>query len=135
MVMTDPIADFLARLRNAIQAHHDSFTLPYSRIKHSLAEVLKREGYLQDVNVEGEGVRKQLVIHIRYLREGRFKRQVLTHIQRISKPGRRIYVPWREIPRVRQGLGTAVLSTSHGILSDKQARRLHTGGELLCILW
>jgi len=97
--------------------------------------VLKQEGFLEDVNVEGEGVQKQLVIHIRYLRKGRFKRQVLSHIRRISKPGRRIYVPWREIPRVRQGLGTAILSTPHGILSDKGARRLHTGGELLCILW
>lgn len=135
MVMTDPIADFLTRIRNAQQARHADVVVPYSRIKHQIAEVLAREGYVAHVSVEGEGPRRMLKITLKYSRAGRSLEPVITFVRRISKPGRRIYASVSEIPRPLNGLGIVILSTSGGVISDREARKRHLGGELICEVW
>lgn len=128
--MTDPIADMLNRIRNGHQAHLPEVNLPHSRIKESIAALLKREGYIVDFSVVPQP-KRALQIKLKY--QGR--RGVIEGLRRVSSPGLRRYVSATDIPRVRGGLGTAVLSTSQGILSGGEARRKNLGGELLCYIW
>jgi small subunit ribosomal protein S8 len=134
-MMTDPIADMLTRIRNAALARHDRVTLPASRLKRTIADVLKAEGYVADVAVEAADetmVTDTLTLTLKY---GRDRAPAIEGIRRVSRPGRRIYVRAQEIPKVKSGLGIAVLSTSRGIMSDRQARKAGVGGELLCEIW
>src|SRR5271154_4901899 len=131
-MMTDPIADMLSRIRNASLARHDRTEIPMSRLKVAVAEILKSEGFIADVRPsEGaEGVKNEkLTIVLKY---GRDRTSAIDGIRRVSRPGRRVYVRHDRIPRVFSGLGISILSTSHGLMSDKTARRLKLGGELLC---
>jgi small subunit ribosomal protein S8 len=130
--MTDPIADMLTRIRNASMARHDRTEMPYSRLKEHVARVLKSEGFVDDVRIsEGEG-HKQLTVVLRY---GRDKTSALDGVRRISTPGRRVYVRHDRIPRVLSGMGVSILSTSHGVMTDKDARKQRVGGELICEVW
>ncbi len=128
--MTDPIADLLTRLRNAGMVSHQTVTVPFSRIKMAVAQILEREGYLMNVKAEGEGVEKFISMDLKYLDNGKVAH--IRGLRRISKPGRRMYVRADGIPRVNSGTGIAILSTSRGILSDKEARSQKVGGEILC---
>lgn len=131
-MMTDPIADMLARIRNGVMARHDRVELPHSNIKERVSKVLKTEGFVDDVRVsEGSGP-KTLTIVLRY---GNDRATVIDGMRRISTPGRRIYVRHDRIPRVRSGLGVAILSTSRGVMTDRQAREQRVGGEVLCEVW
>jgi|ERR1700733_1973226 small subunit ribosomal protein S8 len=131
-MMTDPIADMLTRIRNASLARHDRMEMPHSRLKEHLAYVLKGEGFLDDVRVsEGEGL-KTLTLVLRY---GRGKQSAIDGIRRVSTPGRRVYVRHDRIPRVLSGMGVSILSTSRGVMTDKDARKQRVGGELLCEVW
>lgn len=132
MGMTDPIADMLTRIRNASSVFHDSVDVPASKIKKELARILKEEGYIRDYKVNDDG--KQGVLRI-YLKYAPPKRQVITGIKRISKPGRRVYAKSDQVPRVLGGLGVAVLSTSRGLMTDREARRQRIGGEVICYVW
>ncbi len=127
--MTDPIADMLTRIRNALIAGHKTATIPSSTIKVELARILKEQGYISDYKLEGEGVRKVITITLAY---SSGKTSVIKEIQRISKPSRRVYVAKGEIPRIMGGLGTCILSTSRGILTGNEARKQGVGGELIC---
>ena len=128
MGMTDPIADMLTRLRNAIQAEHKEVELPTSLIKLGIADVLKREGYIKDY--KSKSGEKHGIIKI-YLKSG----PVIQGLKRISKPGRRVYTRVEDIPRVKDGLGIVILSTSKGILSSREAKSTKTGGEILAYIW
>ena len=128
--MTDPISDMLTRLRNGGRALQPHIELPHSRIKEGIAHILKSEGYVSEVAVEGK-IPKKIKIRLKY----NGKKSVLEGLKRISKPGLRKYVGSTEIPRVRGGLGVAVLSTPEGIMTDTQARKKNLGGELLCYVW
>jgi small subunit ribosomal protein S8 len=131
-MMTDPIADMLARIRNASLARHDRAEMPHSRLKELVAKVLKSEGFIDDVRVtEGEGP-KLLTLVLRY---GRGKDSAIDGVRRVSTPGRRVYVRHDHIPRVRSGMGVSILSTSRGVMTDKEARKQRVGGELLCEVW
>ncbi|HOQ08640.1 MAG TPA: 30S ribosomal protein S8 [Syntrophomonadaceae bacterium] len=132
MVMTDPIADFLTRIRNGNMVMHETVEVPGSKIKLSIADIMKREGYIKDYEYIEDG--KQGIIRI-YLKYGPNKEKVITGIKRISKPGLRVYVKKDEIPRVLGGLGTAVISTSKGLMTDKEARKAGLGGEVICYIW
>jgi small subunit ribosomal protein S8 len=131
MNLTDPIADMLARLRNAALARHERTEMPSSKMRVSIAKLLKEEGYVDDVR-ESEGPKPTLTVILRY---GRDRASAIDGTRRISRPGRRVYVRSDQIPRVRNGYGIAVLSTSSGIISDRQARKMGVGGELLCEVW
>ena len=128
--MSDPISDMLTRIRNGGRALLPVIILPHSRVKEGVANILKSEGYVSDVAVEGDK-KKQIKIRLKY--EG--KKSVIEGLKRVSKPGLRKYVGATEIPRVRGGLGVAIVSTSEGLLTDAQARRKNLGGELLCHIW
>jgi small subunit ribosomal protein S8 len=131
-MMTDPIADMLTRIRNAAMARHDRTEMPYSRLKEHVARVLKSEGFVDDVRVsEGEG-HKQLTVVLRY---GRDRQSALDGVRRVSTPGRRVYVRHDRIPRVLSGMGVSILSTSRGVMTDKDARKQRVGGELICEVW
>jgi small subunit ribosomal protein S8 len=135
MTMTDPIADMLTRLRNANQAYHDQVIMPYSKIKANIAEVLKSEGYVQAWQVQepDEGkVGKTLTVELKY---GPNRERSLAGIRRVSKPGLRVYAKAAEMPRVLGGLGVAIISTSQGLLTDRQARKRGIGGEVLAYVW
>lgn len=132
MVMTDPVADFLTRIRNANSVFHDKVEIPSSKIKKTMAGILKEEGFIKDYEYVEDG--KQGVLRL-YLKYGANKQKVITGIKRISKPGLRVYVKKDEVPRVLGGLGIAVISTSHGIMTDKEARKRQLGGEVLCYVW
>ena len=137
-MMTDPIADLLSRIRNAAMARHELTRLPASKLKKSIAELLKAEGYVADVRQEEWGPQKHqtLTIVLKYSNTGSNERtSAFQGIRRVSRPGRRVYVGHHEIPRVLSGLGISILSTSHGLMSDKEARRQKLGGELLCEVW
>jgi small subunit ribosomal protein S8 len=129
--MSDPIADLLTRIRNASHAQLAAVKLPHSKMKESIAHVLKREGYVDSVEVEGVLASKQIIIKLKYL--GR--KSIIEGLKRVSTPGLRRYVAASEIPRVRNGMGTAILSTSVGIMTGKDARNQNIGGELLCYIW
>jgi len=131
-MMTDPISDMLSRIRNGALARHDRVEMPHSNLKRHIAEVLKSEGYLDDVREsDGEGMRTLTLV----LRYGRGKDSAIDGIRRVSAPGRRVYVRHDRIPRVRSGMGISILSTSRGVMTDRQAREQKVGGELLCEVW
>ncbi|MDI9419520.1 MAG: 30S ribosomal protein S8 [Bacillota bacterium] len=132
MVLTDPIADMLTRIRNANSVKHESVDIPASRIKSELARILKEEGYIRDYKVIEDGSKKTLRIYLKY---GPNKEQIITGIKRISKPGLRVYANKDQIPRVLGGLGIAILSTSQGVMTDKLARKSNIGGEVICFVW
>lgn len=131
-MMTDPIADMLTRIRNANSVGHDKVEVPGSNIKRALAEILKREGFVRDAEFIPDD--KQGVIRV-FLKYGKNQERVITGLKRISKPGRRVYANHENIPRVLGGLGIAILSTSSGIMTDKDARKARVGGEVLCYVW
>lgn len=136
MTMTDPIADMLTRLRNANSAYHETTSMPYSRIKQNIAEVLRQEGYIASWSVEepadGGVVGKKLVLTLKY---GPNRERSLAGLRRISKPGLRVYAKSTAMPRVLGGLGVAIISTSTGLLTDRQATRNRMGGEVLAYVW
>jgi small subunit ribosomal protein S8 len=129
---SDPIADMLTRVRNASLARHKEVTLPSSRVKREIARILAEEGFIDTFETRDEGVQEQLVLHLKYV-EGRTP--VVSGLKRISKPGLRVYARKTEIPRVLGGLGLAILSTSRGIMTGAQARKLNLGGEVICYVW
>ena len=135
MTMTDPIADMLTRLRNANQAYHDSATMPHSKIKVGIAEILKQEGYIAGYEVaepaDGQ-VGKTLTLKLKY---GRTRERSISGLRRISKPGLRVYAKSNALPKVLGGLGIAIISTSQGLLTDKEANRKSVGGEVLAYVW
>jgi small subunit ribosomal protein S8 len=132
MVMTDPVADMLTRIRNANMAYKDDLNVPASSIKERLADILTSEGYVEGYEFEGDGVQKKIRVRLKY---GPNRERTITGIRRISKPGKRVYVGRDGIPRVLGGLGIAILSTSHGVLTDRQARKEGVGGEVLAYVW
>ena len=132
MNVTDPIADMLTRIRNASLARHRELTLPSSRIKREIARILVEEGFIESFTTGQDGVQETLLLRLKYV-EGRTP--VVSGLKRISKPGLRVYARKTEIPRVLGGLGTAILSTSQGIMTGSQARKLNLGGEVLCYVW
>ncbi|MFT4571348.1 MAG: small subunit ribosomal protein S8 [Hyphomicrobiaceae bacterium] len=129
---TDPIADFLTRIRNAVRARHASVEAPYSTIKERLAAVLQVEGFISEYHAAGEGTTKVISVTLRYADDGR---AAIVGIRRVSRPGLRSYSSASEAPRVRGGLGVSILSTPIGLLSDREARRRNAGGEVLCEVW
>lgn len=132
MSMNDPLADMLTRIRNGLAARHDSVAMPLSKIKVNVAKVLKDEGYITDYQVLEQGVQGSLKIDLKYGEGGKI---VLTGIRRVSKPGLRQYKKADRIPNVMSGLGIGILSTSKGVMTDREARRQKLGGELLCEVW
>lgn len=132
MTMTDPVADFLTRLRNANSAYHETVSLPYSKLKAAIAEILKNEGYIATIKVEDAVVGKTLTIDLKY---GPNRERSIAGIKRVSKPGLRVYAKSTELPRVLGGLGIAILSTSSGLLTDRQAAKKGVGGEVLAYVW
>ena len=131
MVMTDPIADMLTRIRNANRQHHETVMVPASKLKVDIAEILKNEGFIKGYKIEGEGPIKNIVITLKY----RGNDRVITDLKRISKPGLRVYAKVNEIPKVLNGLGIVILSTSQGLMTDKEARAKQVGGEVLEYIW
>jgi small subunit ribosomal protein S8 len=130
-VVTDPIADMLTRIRNGLLARHPQITVPASRMKLEIAKILKAEGFITDFQMDKD--RPELIrIQLRY---GERKEGIITGLRRISRPGLRIYARRAELPRVRGGLGVAILSTSRGVMTDREARRAGIGGEVLCFVW
>jgi small subunit ribosomal protein S8 len=133
-MMTDPIADMLARVRNAAMAQHAITRMPASKVKHSIAQILKAEGYIGDVRIEDSPITKrpEIIVALKYDRD---RSCAFQGIRRVSRPGRRVYVGHDRIPRVLSGLGTSILSTSQGLMTDSEARRRKVGGELVCEVW
>ncbi|MFZ8833143.1 MAG: 30S ribosomal protein S8 [Candidatus Caldipriscus sp.] len=128
-MLTDPIGDMLTRIRNAVMAKKKEVVVePASKLKMAILDVLKREGYIEGYKIEGEGVKKKIIVYLKYYQG----KPVIQVIERVSKPGRRIYVGVDEISKVYNGLGIAILSTSKGVLSDREAKKLRVGGELIC---
>ena len=132
MTMTDPIADMLTRIRNANMVRHEKLEVPASNIKKEIAEILKREGFVRDVEYVEDN--KQGIIRI-FLKYGKDNERVITGLKRISKPGLRVYAKTNEVPKVLNGLGIALVSTSQGLLTDKEARAKKVGGEILAYVW
>jgi small subunit ribosomal protein S8 len=131
-MMTDPVGDMLTRIRNAGRAKHAQMRCPSSKLKVAVARVLSREGFVGEVRVESEGSKPVMVVDLRYRDTGSI---IIDGIRRVSRPGRRVYVGSDQIPRIRNGLGIAVLSTSKGVLCDRDAREANVGGEMLCEVW
>ncbi len=134
MSVTDPIADMLTRIRNAGTVRHPQVAVPTSRMREAIARILKDEGFIQDYEILPGKVSSTLLIHLKYTRERRPK-PVIAGLVRVSKPGRRAYCNKQDIPWVRSGLGISILSTSKGVMTGDQARRLGIGGEILCYVW
>ena len=132
MTMTDPVADFLTRLRNPNSAYHETISLPYSKLKAGIAEILKKEGYVGAIKVEDAEVGKTLIVDLKY---GPNRERTIVGIKRVSKPGLRVYAKSTELPRVLGGLGIAILSTSSGLLTDRQAAKKGVGGEVIAYVW
>jgi small subunit ribosomal protein S8 len=132
MVMTDPIADMLTRIRNANMAYKDEVVMPASSLKHRVAEILAREGYVDSVSVEGDGKDRAITVHMKY---GPNRERTITGLKRVSTPGKRVYSGKADIPRVMGGLGIAILSTPDGLLTDRQAKKRGVGGEVLAYVW
>lgn len=132
MVMSDPIADMLTRIRNANVVRHETVEMPASKVKKQIAEILKREGFIRDAEYIEDN--KQGIIRI-FLKYGPNQERVITGLKRISKPGLRVYTKSTEVPRVLGGLGMAIISTSQGIMTDKEARQHKSGGEVVCYVW
>jgi small subunit ribosomal protein S8 len=133
--MTDPIADFLARIRNGIRARKQLVECPRSIIKLRIAEILRDEGFVQSVSSQDDTKQGMLKLALRYDGRSTPSGCAITGMRRVSRPGQRAYVPAKQVPRVRNGLGIAILSTSQGVMTDKQARKLGVGGEVLCEVW
>ncbi len=132
MTMTDPIADMLTRVRNANSAHHDVVSMPYSKLKKNIAEILQAEGYIASWKIEEAEVGQTLTIDLKY---GPNRERSIAGVRRVSKPGLRVYAKSTNLPRVLGGLGVAILSTSSGLLTDKQAHEKGVGGEVLAYVW
>ena len=132
MNMTDPIADMLTRIRNGYQAKMTTVDVaPYSKVKAEIAKILKKEGYIENYATVGDGIEKKLVVTLKYTNG----EKVVRGIKRLSKPGLRIYAKGEELPRVLNGLGIAIISTSEGMMTDKEARKKHVGGEVIAYVW
>jgi small subunit ribosomal protein S8 len=134
MNVTDPIADMLTRIRNAGIARHAQVAMPTSKMREAIAKILKEEGFVQDYEILPGKISSTLLIHLKYTRDRR-PQPVITGLKRVSKPGRRTYCSKRDIPRVRSGLGIAIVSTPKGVMTGEQARRQGVGGEVLCYAW
>ena len=133
MNMTDPIADMLIRIRNCMQAKMETVDVaPVSKVKVEIARILKEEGYIAKYEVSGEGIQKKMTVTLKYSAD---KRPVITGIKRISKPGLRVYTKGDNVPKVLNGLGIAIISTSNGMMTDKEARKQHAGGEVVAYVW
>ena len=133
MAMTDPIADMLTRIRNGLQAEHETVVIPASKMKVEIARILKQEGYINGYRVEGETAKeKTITVDLKY---GPEKQKVITGLKRISKPGLRVYAKGDNVPRVLNGLGIAIISTSQGMMTDKEAKQKHIGGEVVAYVW
>ena len=131
--MTDPIADMLTRIRNANTAKHDTVDIPASKMKLSIAEILLNEGYIEKYDVVEDGAFKTIRVTLKYGADKNEK--VISGLKRISKPGLRVYASCEELPKVLGGLGTAIISTNQGVITDKEARKMGVGGEVLCFVW
>ncbi len=131
MHLTDPIADMLTRIRNANIAKHTTVNIPFSKIKESMANILKNEGYIDSFEIKEEGAKKNIVVSLRYM-DGD---AVIKGLRRISKPGRRVYTSVEKLPKVLGGLGIAIVSTPKGVITDKECRKHSVGGEVLCYVW
>ncbi len=131
MIMTDPIADMLTRIRNALQQEHESVSMPASKEKQAIAKILKDEGFITDYSVEGD-VKKTLTITLKYAEDNK---RVISGLRRISKPGLRVYAKVDNLPRVLNGLGIAIISTSNGMMTDRDAKKNHLGGEVIAYVW
>ena len=131
-MVTDPISDLLVRLQNGFRRQHEVVTVPASRLKREVLRVLQNEGFIQGVETAVEDGHPILKVQLRYVAEGQ---PMITGMQRVSKPGRRVYVGTKDIPRVRNGIGLAILSTSKGVMTDHESRRAGLGGEVLCSVW
>jgi small subunit ribosomal protein S8 len=132
MTMTDPIADMLTRIRNANMSYQDEVAIPRSRLKEDIARVLEREGYVSSFRVEGDPPKQRIVIEMKY---GPERERTISGLKRVSRPGRRVFANRGRLPRVLGGLGVAILSTSQGLITDRQAARSGIGGEVLCYVW
>ncbi len=132
MIMTDPIADMLTRIRNALQQKHETVSMPASNEKKEIAKILKEEGFINDFEIVGDGVKRTLTIDLKYTEDNK---KVISGLRRISKPGLRVYAKADELPRVLNGLGVAIISTSNGLLTDREARKAHVGGEVVAYIW
>ncbi len=132
MQITDPIADMLTRIRNANSAKHQTVDVPVSKMKTAIAEILKEEGYIKGFEIVDDGKQGMIRITLKY---GANKEKVISGLERVSKPGLRVYAGADELPKVLRGLGIAIISTSKGIMTDKNARKAHTGGEVLAFIW
>ena len=130
-IITDPIADMLVRIKNANQRKHKTVAMPFSNKKEIIASILKNEGYINSFKVQKEGVEKELEIELKY----KGNQRVITGVKRISKPGLKVYAKASQLPRVLSGFGTAIISTSKGVMTDKKARSLKVGGEVLAYVW
>ena len=135
MSMSDPIADMLTRIRNSLMRQHPTVSMPNSKMKKAVANVLKNEGYIEDFQVISDKPQDILQIKLKYLGDRRNRRSVITGLERVSRPGRRVYVDKTKIPWVLSGIGVAILTTSRGILTDQEARQTGVGGEVLCRVW
>ena len=132
VMVTDPIADMLTRIRNAVAVGHKSVVMPSSKMKVGIARILKNEGFIDRFEVKGDGYRQELELALRY---GARRRPAIEGIKRISKPGHRVYRGAGELPRIQGGLGISLVSTSQGLLADREARRRRLGGEVICEVW
>ncbi len=132
MTMSDPIADMLTRIRNALQQKQESVSMPSSREKERIAKILKDEGYINGYTTLQDGVRKMLIVELKYGKNGE---KVISGLKRISKPGLRVYAKAENLPRVLNGLGTAIISTSNGVMTDRDARKANVGGEVIAYIW
>ncbi|AMA08796.1 MULTISPECIES: 30S ribosomal protein S8 [Cyanophyceae] len=133
MAANDTISDMLTRIRNACMVQHDNTKVPMTRMTRSIAEVLKDEGFIDNYTEAGEGIEKHLVISLKY--KGRNRQPIIQKLQRVSKPGLRVYSNHKDLPRVLGGIGIAIISTSKGVMTDRQARKEGIGGEILCYVW
>jgi small subunit ribosomal protein S8 len=131
-MLTDPVSDMLTRIRNANRALHETATMPSSRMKSEIARVLKDEGYIKDYRIERGEAFDTLVVELKY---GRSRERVITDLRRVSKPGRRVYARKDRLPRVLGGMGTAIMSTSNGLVTSRTAQELGVGGEVVCFVW
>ena len=131
-MLTDPISDLLIRLKNGAQRRHETVAVPTSKLKRAILEILKREGYIDAIEEQMHDGHPMLTVRLRYVAEGQ---PMITGLERISKPGRRVYVGSKDIPKVRNGIGMSILSTSKGIMTDQESRKNKLGGEVLCSIW
>ncbi|AFZ52142.1 30S ribosomal protein S8 [Dactylococcopsis salina] len=133
MPSTDTISDMLTRIRNACMVQHETTVVPFNKMNRNIARVLKEEGFIDSYEEVGEGLKKQVLISLRY--QGRNRKPIIKKLQRVSRPGLRVYSNHKELPRVLGGIGIAIVSTSSGIMTDREARKRRIGGEVLCYVW